>query len=99
VQHEQFRVVYECGGELDALLIAEGQLFDTVLQAADKSERGQDRLGGLGSASRFDTAQSSEVHELVEHPHLRVEPALLGHVAEPPPHIGVQLSTAPANHT
>jgi hypothetical protein len=41
--------------------------------------------------------QAREVHELVAHPHLGVEAALLGHVAKPGPRRGVHGPVAPGD--
>ena len=75
----------ECGGELHALLVPEGERLHPVgrfgqdLQAFEELARSIRRVGAVKPM------EPREVDELLQHAHLRVEPAFLGHVAEPPP--------------
>ena len=83
VEHQQLRVVHERGGELHALLVAERELLHPLAGALLQPEALDPAVGrGLGVRAR-DAVQPGEVDELVADAHLRVQAALLGHVAEP----------------
>src|SRR3954468_20914776 len=97
VEHEQLGVVRERRAELRALLVAE-------------RERLRAPLGDLGEAEALEPAprrrprrrvveavQAREVHELVGDAHLRIQAALLGHVAEPGARRGVDRPAAEAH--
>ncbi len=97
VEHQQRRLVDERDPELHALLVSQRELLHPGVgalgqaQALDPAVRRRLRLGGL------DAVQPRHVGELVAYPHLGVEAALLGHVAEVPPRPGVGLGALPAN--
>jgi hypothetical protein len=54
-------------------------------------------IGGVAAGGLAGAVQARHVDELVAHPHLRVQAALLGHVADPPPLLGADRGTAPAH--
>ena len=82
VEDEQLGVVDQRRRELDALLVAVGQLLELRLRPVGEThpveplERG--RVGGLARQPVL----LGEVAELLRDPHPRIEPTLLGHVAE-----------------
>ena len=82
VEDEQLGLVHERGRELDALLVAERELLDAVVGALGQPEPLDPAVGGLAAASAPTPVQRGEVDELGAHAHLRVQPALLRHVAE-----------------
>ncbi len=85
VEDQDVRLVHQRGGQLDALLVSQRQRLDAVVTPVGDAQR-RDPAGGrgvrLGGAR---AVQPGEVDELLVHPHARVQPALLRHVAEPPP--------------
>jgi hypothetical protein len=97
VEHEQVRGVDERRGQLHALLVAERELLHRVVgprrhpQPLEPAGRVRLRLGSLKPV------QPGEVGELLAHAHLRVQAALLGHVPDPPPGVGVERLPAPAH--
>ncbi len=97
VEHERLGAVDERGRELHALLVAERERLGAVpLAVADAEDLG--RALRLGPGVRgLEPVQAREIDELVEHPHLRVQAALLRHVAEAATHLGVHGSAAPAD--
>jgi hypothetical protein len=97
VEHEQLRVVHERGGELDALLVAQRQRLHAVARPLGEAEPLDPAAGGGRGGARVRAVQAREVDELVAHAHLRVQPALLRHVAEARPRGGVHPLSAPAH--
>ncbi len=87
----------EGGGELHPLLVAQRQLLDGVLAALGQTEPLGPLLGGVGGGGCVEPVQAGEVGELLADLHLRVEPALLRHVADPPPRVVVQRTAPPAD--
>ena len=73
----------ERGGELHALLVAERQLLDAVAARSVNPSRSIQRPADVGGRAGLHPVQPRQVDELVAHAHLRVQAALLGHVAEP----------------
>jgi hypothetical protein len=89
--------VDERGGELGSLLVAERQRLRAPvgdLPEAEALEPAGRRGAGVGMA---DAVQAGEVHEMVGDAHLRVQAALLGHVAEPRAGGGVDPLPVPAD--
>ena len=86
VEHEQLRAVHQRGGQLNALLVAVRQRLHLAAGALGHS-RAAPATSSLDSpASRpVMPVQPAEVLELLADLHPRIEPALFGHVAEPPP--------------
>ena len=76
--------MHQGGGDLRALLVAEGERLDRVVQALAEAELGEQRLAARGGVGLAEAVQPGQVDHLLEHLHLRVQPALLGHVAEVP---------------
>ena len=95
VEDQQVGFVDQRDAELDPLLVAERERLDRVVgprrdpEALHPAVRRRARVG-LARA-----VQPRHVEELVVHPHLRVEAALLGHVADAPPRLGVDRRAAP----
>ena len=83
VEHEQLGIVHHRRGQLHALLVAERELLDAISGAVAQAEAIDPALGRGHRRGGPDAVQPGEVHELVAHAHLRVQPALLRHVAEP----------------
>ena len=97
VEDEDLGPADERGGELDALLVAEGQLLHLVAPALAQAEP-VDPLGGrVGRLGRAQPVQAGEVGDLLADLHLRVEPALLRHVADPAAGLEVQRAAVPAH--
>ena len=82
VEHEHLRVVDERDAELDALLVAERERLDAVAGALARPSRSIQRSAARAAPAAGEPVQAREVHELVAHAHLRVQAALLRHVAE-----------------
>src|SRR4051812_26283321 len=77
--------------ELDPLLVAERELLDAVASALGEPEP-------LDPAVRVaHPMQRGEIRELVAYAHLRIQPALLGHVAEAPAHVEIDWLAAPGH--
>jgi hypothetical protein len=84
VEDQHLGVVHERGGDLRALLIAERERLDVVAEALAETEL-LEQGARAGPASAAEAVQAGEVDDVLEHLHLRVEAALLGHVAEAAP--------------
>ncbi len=82
VEHEHLGAVHERRGDLRALLVAEREALDGVVRALAEAEPLQQLERVAARGGRGPAVQPGEVHGLLEHAHLRVEAALLGHVAE-----------------
>ena len=82
VEHEHLGPVHERRRDLGALLVAERERLDGVVRALAEAESLEQLEGVAVRGGRAPAVQAGEVDRLLEHPHLRVEPALLGHVAE-----------------
>ena len=72
----------ERGGQLDALLVPERQLLDRLLGLLAEAEPLGPARNGRRGVRRWAAVQLGEVAQLAVGAHLRVEAALLGHVAE-----------------
>ena len=97
VEDQQLRVVDEGGGQLDPLLVAEGQRLDLVLGPVDNAKSGQPGAGSGGRVGPIHPVEPAEVDQLVEHLHPGVKPSLLGQVAEPQP-LGWPHRAPPPSH-
>jgi hypothetical protein len=97
VENEHFGLVDESGGDLCALLVAEGQGIDGVVRPRAEFEP----LEQTGRACRCITSghavQPTEVGDLLGHLHLRVEPTLFRHVPEDSPVIAAERRPAQAH--
>src|SRR3984893_3918975 len=87
IEHQHHRLEDEGGGQLDTLLVAMAELLQLVPRSVLQLEAFQpegDRGGrrGLGGAM-----QLRQVDELLADSHLRIQAALLGHVADPAAHL------------
>jgi len=89
--------VHEGDAELDALLVAERERLDAVARPRLDPEPLDEAVRRGRRRGAAEPVQAREVRELVAHPHLRVEPALLRHVAEAGARRGIDLAAAPAN--
>ena len=97
VEHQHLGVVHERGRELDALLVAERELLGAVVGALAQPEPLDPALGRRGRLALVVAVQPRHVDDLFADAHLRVQPALLRHVAEAPAHRGVDGPVAPAD--
>ena len=84
----------ERGRELDALLVAERELLDAIARPLGQPEPLDPALGRPRRGGVVAPVQPREIDELVAHAHLRVQPALLRHVAEAPAHLEVDRRAA-----
>ena len=82
VEDQDLGVVDQGGGQLHPLLVAERQLLDPVAGAVGHAQPLDPVAGGARRVLGREPVQPGEVHELVADPHLGVQAALLGHVAE-----------------
>jgi hypothetical protein len=78
-------------------LVAERERLDACLRAPRDAEELHGLAGPPGGVGPLESVQPREVHELLVHAHLRVQPSLLGHVAEPPPGTCVHRLALPAD--
>ena len=99
VEHEQVGLVHERRGQLHALLVAERERLDTIVRALGHAEHLDRLLGPTPRVGLGDPVQPRQVDELIEDPHLRIEAALLGHVAEATAYPSVDGLAAPAHRT
>ncbi len=97
VEHQQLRAVHERDAELDPLLVAERERLDAVARALGQPEPLEPALRGRRCLGARQAVQRGEVGELVEHAHLRVQAALLRHVAEAGARVEVDRPAAPAD--
>src|SRR5450759_3927706 len=84
VQDQQHGLVQQGRGHLDALLVAEREGVQDIRHPVAELKRLEqlDRSGPRQHGRQ--TVDAAEEYQLVQHAHLRVEAALLGHVPEPP---------------
>ena len=61
VQDEHLGVVHQRGGQLDALLVAQGQLLDRVVAALGDAEPLGQRVGRAGGGGPVQAVQSGQV--------------------------------------
>jgi hypothetical protein len=97
VEHERLRLVDERNGELHPLLVAQRQRLDRLVGAVGDAQPLEQGVGAERGALAAQAGQPGEVDELVADAHVRVEPALLGHVAEAPPDLGADRLAAVAD--
>src|SRR3954468_14571446 len=89
VDHEQLGVVYERRAELRALLVAERERLGAPPGDLAEAEALEPAPRRRPRRRVVEAVQAREVHELVGDAHLRIQAALLGHVAEPGARRGV----------
>ena len=97
VEHQDLRVVDECGGELHPLLVAEAQLLHVVVAPLGDAEPLGPGVRRPPRRRRRHAVQAGQVDELVGDLHPRVEAALLGHVADVAAGVEIDRSTVPAD--
>ena len=97
VEDEQVGLVHERGGELDALLVAVRELLDGRRGAVAEAEPLEPPVRGGERGRPVEAVELGEVGELDGGRHLRIEAALLGHVAEPEPRLPVDGAVVPAH--
>jgi hypothetical protein len=95
VQHQGGRAVDQRGGNLYPLLVAQRQCLEHVAAALGKTEPVQQLVRPLTRDVGGEPVQPCEEHQLVGHPHLRIEATLLRHVAERPAHLLGQCHAVP----
>ena len=97
VEDEQLGVVDERGRQLDPLLVAVRQLLELRLRPVGETHPLEpDRCRRVGRLAPHPVLLG-EVAELLGDPHPRVEPALLGHVAEAQPGVAIHDRALPAH--
>jgi len=77
--------VHQRCGDLCALLVAQRERLDVVAEALAETELLEQALGARRGLGLRVAVQARQIDDVLEHLHLRVEPALFGHVAEPAP--------------
>src|SRR5690606_27697059 len=91
VQDEQGGPVDDGGGDLGALLVAEGEPLEGLVGALGEAEPVEQVARVAHGGGLVDAVEAGEVAELVDDLHLRVQAAVLGHVAEGAAASGVEL--------
>ena len=99
VEHERHRIVHERRGELHPLLVAVRERVQPRLAALLEPQPRQPAVDAVGGGAAIQPRQSREVLELRPHPHVRIEAALLGHVAEAQTCLAVDRRAGPADLT
>ena len=99
IEHEQFGLVDQRRDQLDTLLIAVRQAVDCVVDPSVEPEPQQPVVDNATNIVRCPSAQPPEIQQLVPHPHLRVQPPLLGHVPEPGPVVSPHRVASPTHRT
>ena len=97
VEDEEPGVADEGGGELDALLIAQGQLLDVVPAPFGQAQALGPLLGGALGPGPVRAVEAGEVGQLPADLHLGVQAALLGHVADAAARGGVHRRAVPGH--
>ena len=82
VEDEQVGRVDERHPELDALLVAQGEVVDRAVDPLREAQPFDPAVGAVLRRRAVQAGEPGEVHQLVADAHLRVETALLRHVAE-----------------
>jgi hypothetical protein len=95
VEHQQLRAMHERRRELHALLVAERQRLQLVARAIGQAEALEQLVAAGLRSGGAQPVQPREVDELVAHAHLRIEAALLRHVAEAAARVSVQRRAVP----
>ncbi len=95
VEHQHQRLEHEGGGQLHALLVAVAQALDLVPGAIFQAEPVEPVGRGRGRGFGKGAVQLREVRQLLARAHLRIEPALLRHVADASPGLEIDGRAAP----
>ena len=95
VEHEHLRVVDEGDAELDPLLVAERERLHAVAGPLGQAEALDPGVGRRVRVAGGEPVEPREVDELVADAHLRVQAALLRHVAEAAARRGVDRAALP----
>jgi hypothetical protein len=82
VEDEHLRVVHQRRGDLRALLVAERERLDVVFESLAEAQLLEQDGGARGRVGLGEAVEPRQVDDVLEHLHLGVQPALLGHVAE-----------------
>ena len=98
VEHEHVRTEDECGGQLDALLVAQAERLEVGVAPVGETEPVQPAERGLPGFRARHAVQLAEVGQLLGHAHLGIEAALLGHVADAAAGLEGQGHAQPAHH-
>ena len=97
VEDEQVGAADEGGGELDALLVAQGEPLDLVVAAPGDAEALGPLPTGPAGGGGVDAVEPGEVGQLLADPHPGVQAALLGHVADAAADPGVDRCAVPGH--
>ena len=97
VEHQELRVVDQRRGELDALLVAVGQVLELGLGAIREPEPLQPGTAAGACVAPAEPVVLAEVGELLCHAHPGVQATLLGHVAEAQARLRIDGGAVPAH--
>src|SRR5581483_3947621 len=95
VQHEHERLEGQGRGKLDPLLVAVAELLHLVTRPVLEAELRQPSIDRRARGRLRRAVQLREIYELLADPHLRIQAALLGHVADPAPDLEADRRTVP----
>ena len=95
IEDQDVGLVDERGCQLDALLVPQRQGLHAIVRITDDLEELEELRGARARHALGRAAQACQVHQLLAHAHLRIEPAFLGHVAEAPSGDGVDGPSSP----
>ena len=87
----------ECGGKLNALLVAVGQSLHRIIDPIPQAEPVEPEDCRLPGIRLRHTVKPTQIGELVTRSHLRVKPALFGHVPEPKQIVGTYRLAVPCH--
>ena len=99
IQDQQVRFVDQRRDQLHTLLIAVRERIEAVARALREAETREPAVDRAAHLQLRAPTEPTQVHELVAHPHPRIQAALLGHVTEPPPLRITDRRAAPTNGT
>ena len=99
VEDQEVRFVDEGDSELHPLLVTQRERLDRVLRPLGDTQPLHPALRCRVRLPLGDAVQLGHVDQLIAHPHLRVQPPLLRHVADPPPLLRRDRTAAPENLT
>ena len=95
IEDDQRRIVHQGRGQLDSLLIPVGQIVEASCCTIGQPQCIKPPVGRHSRPRGGKAGQPAKEQELVTHPHARIETALLRHVTEPAPDVGVDRPAIP----
>ena len=99
VEHQRHRIVHERRGELHPLLVAVRERVQPRLPPLPEPQPRQPAIDAGGGRAAIQPRQPRQVLELSAHPHVRIQAALLRHVAEAQTRLAVDRRAGPADLT